>query len=396
MRASSLFIPRPLLVLALTLPLAACSGVDERPVAIVPDLELGPPTMRFGSLDDEATALVPVRALTLDADGVVWLTQSQDGEVLALSPSGAVSRRLGGLGEGPGEYGSVDALGWVGDTLWVSDLQLRRVTLYDMGGTGLGTLPIAPLAMGEERSASFSALVQGGALYTTAPALGGVGPDAFPQQGVDSLRVAPRSGGSSRAIATRSATRARALVINAVGGEVRAIQVFVQPWSDGSLHAVTPGGEGLVVVDREVDPDQTTPQYRVTRLTLAGDTLWSTPRGYTPHPLDPAYRDSVLTTYAREPFDLDEVRAAVFTPPTLPPVTSIFAARDGRVWVGREHAVGATEWRWDVFDAAGRLERSVVGPAQVVLLAAHRNVVWGVETDPFDVSYVVRYSLPSS
>src|SRR5690606_12745404 len=42
-------------------------------------------------------------------------------------------RNLGRSGGGPGEFRSLGALGWRGDTLWVMDPQGGRLHLYDRG-----------------------------------------------------------------------------------------------------------------------------------------------------------------------------------------------------------------------------------------------------------------------
>ena len=61
--------------------------------------------------------------------------------VVVFDVNGRPHRVIGRGGEGPGEFRSAHALGTLGDSLWVSDGQLNRLTFFDWGGRMRGTAP---------------------------------------------------------------------------------------------------------------------------------------------------------------------------------------------------------------------------------------------------------------
>lgn len=398
--------PVPLLAVAAVVSAAGCGGESvSTAVEGVPSVLLDEPEVRFGSLDGPE-ALVPVGPVALSSDGTLWAAQPQDGEVIAVGPDGALRHRVGGLGEGPGEFATISLLGWVGDSLWVTDNRNRRITFYGPDGGERGTAPLPAATVGadprgliapapdDERSGAFTALTPGGAVFTAAP-----GPETFmdadaPIDGVDPVVLAPRDGGPGEVIATTRGVRNRLIVAETSGGEIRSIAIFRQPWNDGSLVATPPGGTGVVVVDRPVAVPGTPAAYRVSWIALSGDTLWSTTRGFTPVPVDATHRDSLIAAWAANGTSEDALRDRLYLPATLPPASSVFVGRDGRVWVGRERPGGRLGGDWDVFSTDGVLEIEVTAPASVDLRAAADAVVWGVEIDELDVPTLVRYALP--
>ena len=102
-------------------------------------------------------ALDPVVEITLDNQGMYWpligynrASIAADGTFLILSQyylwhlngNGSLIRRLGGKGEGPGEFGLlIDAL-WDGQYYWVLDANYRMSTLYNGQGRFLSKSPI--------------------------------------------------------------------------------------------------------------------------------------------------------------------------------------------------------------------------------------------------------------
>jgi hypothetical protein len=383
------------LLLLLGLALAGCAesspGDSGGDLAVV---RLGDPAVRFGSLDDPASSLVPVDYLALGPDGSVWAAQGQDGQVLLLSPDGTPRRRIGGLGEGPEEFGGIQGMGWIGDSLWVTDNRNDRVSFIDLGGEIIGSIPRPRADVGDEETASFTGLLAEGALFVGGPSLAVLTDPNAPKAGDDPVFGATRDGESARPIGVRSGTRPQVIVTEMAGGEIQSISIYRQPWSDGSLVGIEPGGGGIAVVDRALPEDGASPTYRVTRIGLQADTAWSTTRGYEPVAADRARQDSLVTQYAENGPAIETIEEALFLPATLPPVSSVFIGVDGRTWVGREGPADADVRQWDVFDPAGRLVAIFAVPLRIRLMAADGSMVWGVETDDLDVPYLVRFDLP--
>lgn len=109
-----------------------------------PDLEarlawvVGPtPRVNIGGLDgDEAYQLFRVRdAIRLD-DGRIAVANSGSGEVRVFDSNGEHLSNWGGDGEGPGEFRNPWRVAqWPGDSVGVWDRRLRRVTVFDSGGS---------------------------------------------------------------------------------------------------------------------------------------------------------------------------------------------------------------------------------------------------------------------
>jgi hypothetical protein len=62
-----------------------------------------------------------------------------DRQIRVYDEAGTLLRRIGGAGEGPGEFGGSPSFGVVGDTVWAYDGRLERITLFDRRGNLLST-----------------------------------------------------------------------------------------------------------------------------------------------------------------------------------------------------------------------------------------------------------------
>ncbi len=84
-----------------------------------------------------------------DGDGNLYVLDQQAQEVRVFDPSGTYLRTLGRPGNGPGELslGAAAVMVGAGDTVYVPDLLLQRMTMYTAAGEDAGTFPI-PLQQG--------------------------------------------------------------------------------------------------------------------------------------------------------------------------------------------------------------------------------------------------------
>ena len=119
--------------------LGAC-GEASRPsgsAAPMLDLELD---LRINGNEQD---LVPITWLGVSPDGQIALIQWQDHTVRFFDAAGTPLGSVGREGEGPGEFRRPIRGGWFGDTLWVSDTQINRITLIgpDQRVVGMFTPP---------------------------------------------------------------------------------------------------------------------------------------------------------------------------------------------------------------------------------------------------------------
>lgn len=344
--------------------------------------------LRIGSLDGE-DALSQVGRIALGPDGRIFVSLSQERRVVVFTPDGARAGSVGREGEGPGEFLAPSYLDFVGDTLWVYDARLGRISFFDAVGEHVGDqrVPEVDGLVEDERATFGTLLADGRALMVTSAGF------ASEREGTDHpfpLVVVPRQGGAPDTLATRYTAHDRAMFITGTPDNITSIDVLRQVFSDVTAWTATPDGRALVLVDRRPAEGPGPTTWRLTRVGIEGDTAFSVEVPYEPVPVDPARVDSIVARLGGGRRSESEIRDILFLPDFLPPVSDVVAAEDGTIWVAGEdrpeHPVA-----WDVFDAAGRLLARAETPAGFTAHYATGDALWGVETDELDVPYVVRY-----
>jgi 6-bladed beta-propeller len=100
---------------------------------------------------DEDAPFARVSRLRQGPDGHLYVTEMGAfgvKGVLVFDQEGHFIRQIGRGGEGPGEFRQLASLGWHGDTLWVLDDALYRVSEFTLGGEFLGSWRFEPLREG--------------------------------------------------------------------------------------------------------------------------------------------------------------------------------------------------------------------------------------------------------
>jgi hypothetical protein len=108
--------------------------IVENPVATLPGgggWSVAPePSLTIGSFDGpEESQLYRVRGAMRLSDGRIAVGNEGSQEIRYFLPDGSFSHSLGGEGEGPGEFNSVQLAGRWGDSLVVIDRRQRRISL---------------------------------------------------------------------------------------------------------------------------------------------------------------------------------------------------------------------------------------------------------------------------
>ena len=75
-----------------------------------------------------------VRSVLLDRDGSVYVVDPSYRQISVFDSTGALTRRIGRRGSGPGEYMMPYSLAWLGDSLALLDPGVPRVMLVDKSG----------------------------------------------------------------------------------------------------------------------------------------------------------------------------------------------------------------------------------------------------------------------
>lgn len=360
------------------------------------------PTLRIGSVDDPEYAFQSVVALAMSPTGVLHSLHRGEATIRRWDAAGKPAGVLGGEGEGPGEFDTPGGLGFFGDSLWVMDRRAYRVSYFDLDGTFLGTVtprvdmssdPDNPRASAPRPSLP----LRDGTLYGVAPAWS----DAIARgQLSETKHVHMDPEGENLGTVWVQPYRPSDVLalLRETGGSFSR-----QPFGDNPLSRVSSDGV-LLVLDRRVAEGHEMATIRLTKIAMTGDTLLSKQIEYTPEPLPREKVDSASHAQAEGMFEFmqrvdpemslakleADLRKATYSPDYLPAVQDLVVAEDGSIWLQR---CSPTEEGlvWWVLGEDGEPLATAVTPEGLRILLITGDAVWGIETDEFDVNYIVRY-----
>ena len=400
----ALLLRRAACILLTVFAIAGCSpaaGDDSSAPPVVPARQ----TLRIGSMDDSATALTYVREMVVGLDGRIYSLYPQEHAVRIHDADGRLVRTIGREGSGPGEFRSPSRIGLRGDTLWVFDHGTYRFTLFDASGELLESRTV-PVELGDATSnpPRPRGLLSDGTVWGSPPAWSDQVADGTITRALN-VRLDSSGRVADTIIEYSIANTSWRLHDPSNPRGVRSFRE--QPFSDADVVVVSEHRPEVVIVERPIASDPARGTFRITKRELDGDTLYSRSFTYAPTPLPPSRPDSLAAAFAMRPASLppsmaaswptparaeELARSSLFVPPFFPPVGNLVVGRDGTVWIQREDAGGETR-EWWVIDGTGRAVAAVHLPANLRMLAADRDRIWGMETDELDVPYIVRYEL---
>lgn len=381
--------------------LAACGGAGTSPGVVVRDsagieiVENGPeslaaaarwslaaePSLELRSRAADDVVLFLIADVAPLDDGSVAVANGGSQEVLVFDRSGSLLRRLGGEGEGPGEFGSLSSVLALEDSLGVYDSRQRRLSVFGPEGRlvrevalGARAQPGSSMALHPLSTGDFALFVRGGLRAE---------PGVFRPE-AESFRISPAGEvlatygsfpGSELAVipGAAGAVLFGALTVAATVGEHLVVGLGERP----ELRAYAPSGS-LSRILRWPDADRTVPAERAERFLEAG--LEEMPE---------AQRPQMRAMFERLP-----------KADRLPPYEDLIGSDAGDLWVGGyvgpERAM--PDFRdpvrpWLVFDPAGALQASLQSPEGFRPLAVHGDELVGVFTDALGVESVRAYAI---
>jgi hypothetical protein len=331
------------------------------------------------------------------APGRVLVSDGIEEKVLLVDLAKGSARQVGRAGPGPQEYKGPDAL---------LALPEGRTLLVDLGNSRLTTLG-ADGAIGESRSFvtegedGFSVRLPTGTdargrLYYQ-PLIGGPGGQP------DSARVVRFDRATGRAD-TVARTALPAVNRRTSGGENnRNERVMPRPFTSQDAWAAAP--DGRIAIAR-ANP------YRLDWVGADGRITTGTPVAWRPVPIRDGDKQEWIEamanglsvrvenrngqqsiSFARGGMR-DGADPSQFTWPEAKPAFPAGAVRvtpEGEAWVERYVAAGAPR-QFDVFDARGRLVRSVSLPAGVRLVGFGQGVAYGARADDDGMEWLAAYT----
>lgn len=325
--------------------------------------------VREWRIDGHDEDLVAVGWLGVRRDGLLVATQPTDNLIRFYDVSGNAVGRFGRKGSGPREFQWAPHGGFIGDTLWIVDYQLRRVTLLSPGLKLLRTLPVPEVRAPPAEAHKFP-----GVFVLSAPR-------------IDWIVAVDRRGYIRKTLGINLFTQSS----NSV--KVAPNVTAGVPFSWSPREAFSPRGD--FIVSASADPVARSRTFQLTVHPASGGQPITRAHAYTPIEIPAARIDSAMNRMIGR-FALGQNRAVINEfkrriPRFYNPVAELFVGNDGRIWIGMPPGGDTREWL--VLDRAGSLVARMKTPAKLVLKNASSTNVWGIETDEFDVQSIVRFRI---
>jgi hypothetical protein len=304
---------------------------------------------------------------------------------------------VGKKGQGPGEFASITRVGWHGDSMWVSDASLRRVSWFTADGTLIRTVA-NPAVSDKPVSGSVTERV----LHMTPTYVmsdGALAGNAFlAPRGAATRRISGSAfvrvseTGDVSVIARLSQYTADERFFMSYAGLANPIPFVVAPTyvvsSDAAYRA-------------HLEPLQTSDAGGTVSITLVrstGGAVYHTSFAYRGVPIPKAVRDSAIAAellgeVTEGPSNLRQQFHAIAkrkTPHIYPGASFIVLGLDNSVWVG----VGPTPDGQKVLmlgQPKGVAVFHVILPKGSTLRQATARHIWVTETDDDGLNSVVRY-----
>jgi hypothetical protein len=328
-----------------------------------------------------------------------------NGQVGGYSPDGSLSPLLGRKGKGPGEFESPGAIGFVGDTTWVFDMSLDRLTFLDGQNAVVRTL--SPSGFPQSWNSST-----------------GVDPASIHARGTAFLiefhRGQPASSNWNALLKVPSSRLGTASIprdaqrIDSVGGEKslvihagsasRPLSVSLPyPFSDADIMAFAPNGSLVAIVRRKMN-NTSSPSFTLTVHGTTGllrtDTIRSTHAAVriTESLIDAAWLKEGLRltqggiqegAWSSEAAARNAYMDALKAPSHLPPVAKALVGNDSTIWLEKASSGALAEW--EVYDAHGRVLGRFNLPRSFTGVTASGNFIWGYEPDEEGQDRMARY-----
>jgi hypothetical protein len=317
-----------------------------------------------------------VSSIAIGKDSSLYVLMPSEAVVLQFDERGRFLRKWGRSGSGPGEMRRPAVLGWRGDSLWVFDFALARISLFTANGAFHRAIAVP---------VSGTAFIEDDGGIAVVPAM-----------------TYSMNRGSGPPIVVRKYTERGKLVDTLVNippiyrvmqyERAGATTVGKQPFEDGPILVGASNGSGFLIVRRNTDNQS----YRVVRVGAAGDTVVSVTIPYSPRPQTSALVDKAVNDLlaqgppSQEPGLRSRIEEALYKPRHVPAVSDALIGQDSTLWLRREMMWMSEIW-WSVLQPDGRKLFDTILPTNFRPFLATRHEIWGVMPGENDVPMVVSF-----
>ncbi|HEX7051094.1 MAG TPA: 6-bladed beta-propeller [Longimicrobiales bacterium] len=310
-----------------------------------------------------------------DAAGRIYVADAIAHEVRVFGPDGALVRRIGREGGGPGEFGALQSIGWLGERLAVLDPRNGRLGLFSRTGEWLAQRPYMALTGSGIRLYPAGA----GELYMPMVRVTGAGTElVYIRQTLEGPAdtLPYRRGGTARP----------SLSVTCRHSAGRGISVYTADLAPEMLRVPAPGVHWA---------EAWTADYRIAFTAPTGDTVRIIERDLPRLPVsdaawqreEAAFRE-FLDQFPDERCEPDGLQR----PEAMARLRTITFDDVGRMWVERR---GEGGFMLDAFDPAGRLLGEVAVPDRLERVPPfiRGDRLYLVVVDEFEVEYVKVFDI---
>jgi hypothetical protein len=333
--------------------------------------------------------------------GLILVAQPQELVVRIFAPTGELVRTIGGNGEGPGELRALNSLGILGDTVYVTDPRLRRVSLFTADGDLIETRSLFTGADSAGTGTRYSAtvpsllLADGSAVAVPAPALRSVAAGGG-SVSVPVLRLQPDGTQVDTVVMSERETLLHGIVVRGRRSGVRI------PFTDAPIYHLLSDRSGVLIVHRRAANSEDESSYRIAKVSFDGDTVMTSIVRYRPLRAEDQVVSSAVAQVRDQMPDrpdlpsADDILAILrregHVPEFLPPVTMVASGVNGTIWIRREDA-GTETSHWQIFSNDGRSIAEVRTGVRQVMKYADEETAIVEELGYFDVPSIVVYRI---
>ena len=286
-------------------------------------------------IDGDEFDLLPITWLS-ERDGEIAVAQEQDSRVLFFDPTGMLIGSAGHRGSGPGEFRSLSEGGWLGDSLWIYDAHLGRVTLLALGASGARrpsrtVWSLAQFKPTDPSTLRFNEVVPRGLDRDHSVLATGYGSSENDLRGQYLVSVGPD--GRFHGIIAQLPPNTSEIRTRTAGA------FFLTKLRFGAAPLVDVSPDGGVIAVAHVGSEEGVPSFSVTLISADGDTIYHHEHQYTPAAIQESVRRTEEARIAKRKSQVPGF-PDVTVPRFYPPLRSLIAGRDSCVWIELDGASG--------------------------------------------------------
>lgn len=352
------------------------AAVADRPWAF----RLGDPVADIGVVDGAPEyQLFRVTSAVALADGRIVVANGGTQELRFFDSDGRFLFSRGGRGDGPGDYQlPMIVPSPFPDSLFVFDLRASRVTVLDLDGQPVRTVPAGGFV-----SEPIGMIAADRLAFIDNTASAGMDAAEMLQENGRLVQIATLGAAQRDTLATYDGP---GLFLWHVGNRIG----FTQVPFDVSPTAAIGNGRLFVTPGRESEVHELGRDGRLLRILRVG------------RELEPITRDLFEAFVERQvgleadPAEAAEVRRRYGETPIrerMPAYRRLLVDASDNVWAERYREDTSGPSTWTIFDASGQAAGSLTVPAGARLLSAGADRVLAVQRDEMDVEHVVAWPL---